>query len=180
MTSNDVIEVLMIIKVCYPYFYRNLGDEEADCLINIWSVLFADDDAKLVMEAVKSLTITLQYPPTIADIKEKMRLITQPDSTTEIEAWGIVRKAISNSSYESVKEFYKLPEDLQKLVGSPSQLKEWSMLDSTEITVIQSNFMRSYKAKTARDNEIKALPTSTKKMIAELSGGLKMIEGTND
>lgn len=175
MTRNDTIQMLTIIKSCYPYFYKDLSVKEANDMIDAWSTMFSDDNTQIVIEAVKALITTLKYPPTIADIKEKIRLITQPAQMSEIEAWNIVRKAISY--YDAKEKFDALPEMLQKLVGSPSQLREWAQMDNTSITVVASNFMRSYKARAAHEHELAALPESTKLMIAGLSEKYKMIGG---
>ena len=67
---------------------------------------------------------------------------------TEMEAWNLVVKAASNGFYGAKEEFAKLPRDVQEIVGSPAQLREWSQMDSDEFnTVLASNFQRSYRAR---------------------------------
>jgi hypothetical protein len=80
---------------------------------------------------------------------------TQPNEMTEAEAWALVRKAASNSFYgQAAKEFDKLPPILQRLVGTPNQLRDWGMMDSNEFnTVVASNFQRSYRARVKSDKE---------------------------
>ena len=49
----------------------------------------------------------------------------------------------------TVSEFEKLPEEVRRVVGHPSQLYEWAMLDTREVnTVIASNFRRAWRART--------------------------------
>lgn len=174
MTKQETMKILSIFKVTYPNFYKNTDDVEV--AVNIWAMMLEDDNYKLVLEAVKSLMCTLKYPPTIADVKEKINLITAPTEMTELEAWGKVRKAIGY--YNCQERFDNLEPTLQKLVGNPNQLREWSLLEQEQVnTVIQSNFMRSYKARVSQDKQLKMLPNSTKDFMLEFSEKFKMIEG---
>jgi hypothetical protein len=177
MTADETKTVLKLLRVAYPNFYRNITAKEANDIIDVWAVMFEDEPLPLVLEAVKATIATKKdFPPDIATIKEKIQLITQPCEMTEIEAWNIVKKAVS--VYNTQENFERLPETLQKLVGSPSQLREWGLMDSETFgSVVQSNFMRSYKARIQQKKQLQALPESTKKMIKMLSNNLKMIEG---
>jgi len=87
---------------------------------------------------------------------------------TEMEAWDMVKSAISY--YYAAEKFESLPPILQKLVGGPGQLREWALMDvETLNSVIQSNFMRSYRAMAASEREYAMLPSSTKKFISEIT-----------
>lgn len=181
MTYDETVMILGMIKEAYRAFYKDISKEEAKRAADLWSTMFAEDDAKIVTEAVKSLMCTLKYPPTIADVKEKIAMITQPQVMTEMEAWGIVQKAIQGAIYRGKENFDSLPPMIQKIVGSPNQLREWAMMDSETVnSVIQSNFIRSYKAKAAQEKEFKMLPESTKQLIAGLAQKLSLTEGTNE
>lgn len=64
----------------------------------------------------------------------------------EGKAWAMVREAIGNSGYDSVREFKKLPPVIQMAVGDPYVLFTWSQTDTEQMTVIQSQFLRSYRS----------------------------------
>ncbi len=62
-------------------------------------------------------------------------------------------------------------ETLQRIVGSPSVLREWAQNDINELqTVIASNFQRSYRARAKGEREFMALPQSTKNILSKLAG----------
>jgi len=181
MTREETQAVLALLRVAYPNFYKDLKKAEADEIINLWAAMFADDEPQIVTEAVKAMISTLRYPPTIADVKEKIRLITSPETMTEIEAWNLVYDAIQTSNYNAKENFNRLPLIIQKLVGSPNQLKEWAVMDADTVkSVIQSNFMRSYTARAKAEAQREMLPGSTKKLMLELSEKFKMIEEPKD
>lgn len=160
MNKDETIAILAVIRTAYPNFYRSA--EEIDSAIDLWTMMFVDETAKIVTEAVKALICTNKYPPTIADVKEKIALITQPQQLTEMEAWGLVLQAIQDSNYHAQIQFNKLPAVIQKVIGSANQLREWGMLDKDSINaVVQSNFMRSYKTYSKNERELALLPQST-------------------
>lgn len=175
MTRQETKDLMAILKAAYPNFYKDISKEEAKAAVDLWATIFSDTPVKLVIEAVKSLICTLKYPPTIADVKEKIELLTQPARMTEMEAWHLVKKAMNTSDF--VSAFRSLPPEIRRIVGSPDQLKEWAYMDiETVNSVIQSNFMRSFKTVAEREREFAKLPESAKQLMIEASKNLKMIE----
>ena len=176
MTRQEALAVMAMLKTAYPNFYKDLSKEDISAAVNLWATMFSEESIQVVTEAIKALMCTLKYPPTIADVKEKIAMITQPLMMTEMEAWSRVRGAISY--YHANEAFANLPPMLQKIVGSPNQLREWALMDvETVNSVIQSNFMRSYKAKVAQEKEYAMLPSSTKQLIAGLAQKYSLTEG---
>ena len=173
MTRQEALAVLTILKTAYPTFYKNYSKEDVNAAVDLWATMFSDEPVSIITEAVKSLICTLKYPPTIADVKEKIAMIKQPLMMTEMEAWQRVKAAISY--YNASENFEELPPILQKVVGSPNTLREWALMDGEVVnSVIQSNFMRSYKAKVAQQKEYAMIPSSTKQLIAGLSQRLSL------
>ena len=94
-----------------------------------------------------------------------------------MEAWALVAKAVCNSNYNSAEEFEKLPPVVQRLVGAPSQLREWAAMDSeTFNSVVASNFQRSYKVRAKNERDFLALPSSVKTFMESIAEGMKMPE----
>jgi len=178
VTRDEATAILAILKTAYPALYKNMSDEEIDDVINLWAAMFQDDNVKVVTEAVRAYiaTDTKGFPPIIGQIKEKIRKITHPQEVTEMEAWDLVRRAITY--YNASEAFANLPLILKKIVGSSNTLREWALMDvETVNSVIQSNFMRSYKAKVAQEKEYAMLPSSTKQLIAGLAQKYSLTEG---
>lgn len=173
MTRQEALAVMAMLKTAYPSFYKDYSKEELNAAVNLWATMFSEEPIQVVTEAIKALMCTLKYPPTIADVKEKIAMITQPLMMTEMEAWQRVKVAISY--YNASENFEELPPILQKVVGSPNTLREWALMDGEVVnSVIQSNFMRSYKAKVAQQKEYAMIPSSTKQLIAGLSQRLSL------
>lgn len=161
MTRNDVIKIMSVLRGAYPGFYRGISKAEALDTINLWADMFANDDAALVGVAVKCLIETDEkgFPPTIGQVKAKMRMLASKTAPTESEAWNLVAAAVKNGLYGAAEEFAKLPDVCQRIVGSPSQLRDWAMMDSNSLhSVVASNFQRSYRVISERKKEIAKLP----------------------
>lgn len=173
MDKKQTAEILTILKIAFPNMYNN--DLPINDIISVWYSALKNYDFELVKMAVNSIIVTNKFTPTIADITEKINLITKPNELTENEAWDMVYKAICNSAYNSAQEFDKLPSSVKRAVGSHEMLKSWSQLDTDEIqTVIQSNFMRSYKSASKQQKEYDALPDNVKKFTLELVNKMDM------
>ena len=70
-----------------------------------------------------------------------------------------------------------MPEQVQRVVGNPSMIKAWAQLPSEEVeTVIQSNFMRSYRARIKNDREFEALPSNVRTFIEDKLQKLRIEE----
>ena len=145
-----------------------IPDQDA---FNVWYALLEDLSYEQMNLAVQKYMITEKFPPTIADIRQKANEIVQPDvdSLTELEAWSLVRKAISNSGYHADEEFAKLPEVCRIAVGSPANLKEWALMDTDEVeTVEQSHFIRNYRVAQKRMKEDSLIPEHMKTLIEKM------------
>lgn len=173
MTRGEVLGIMSVLKAAYPGFYRGMSRQDAESAVNLWWDMFSDDPPELVGAAVKALIAcdTKGFPPHIGAVKEKMRQITAPRQDTEAEAWGKVLKAISRGIYNSKEDFERFPTEIQRIVGSPNQLREWAMMDSDTVqSVVASNFQRSYRAKIRQKAEYDALPADVKQLAASIAG----------
>ena len=172
MTRQETGIIMDILATAYPRFYSGPNAPDPVKAVALWAEMFAEDDVAIVAAAVKALIATDDkgFPPHIGAVKAKVRQLTQPAGMTPQEAWNLVAKAIRNSAYESREEFDKLPTDLQRLVGSPNQLRDWALMDSDTVhSVVASNFQRSFAARKKADNDFKALPRDVQAMIGTVA-----------
>lgn len=167
MTADETKQILNVLFINYPQSFKGWKKEQYEMYRDLWIEAFKADDSRIVSGAVKAIIYTepREFAPNIAQVKNKMVELTGAN-TTELEAWGIVKKAISRSGWYSNEEFEKLPDDIKRLVGSASQLKSWSQMDSQTVdSVIASNFQRSYKQNAKRNSTIQMLPDDVKKAL---------------
>ena len=170
MTREDTKKILSIVKLNWPQSFQKLNAEEITGMIELWAEMFRSDDFMLVASAVKSIIAAgeREFAPNVGTIKEQMRKLTAKDDMSEAEAWARIRKAISNSVYNSQSEFDKLPKLCKAVVGTPSQLREWAVMDSEAVqSVVASNVQRAYKVIQKREQESAKVPPDIKARFAE-------------
>ena len=168
MTKNEVVKLLMTIQTFYP----NYQVENKEFTINAWYAIIGDCDYKPMEKALQAYitTDTSGFAPSIGQLLDKLHTIQNPQELNEMEAWSLVSKALRNGYYGAVEEFNNLPPLVQKAVGSPDNLRNWSQTDSESIeNVVQSNFMRSYRLVVNRENEIKKMPADVRTLIENVN-----------
>ena len=168
MTREETVKIIRIICGSFPNFKPSDLSETVD----IWNMMLDEYTYNQIAGALKSyiLSDSTGFAPSIGQLIAKVKTIEEPAQLNETEAWGLVSKAIRNGYYGAVEEFSKLPPLVQKAVGTPDNLRNWSQtnLESVE-TVIQSNFLRAYRVEAQRAAEISKMPSDIKTMIENTS-----------
>lgn len=179
MTLEETGQLMDILRVAYPGFYKNSGEEEIVQAVKTWHMFFSDEEPAIVIAAVKALIETDEkgFPPHIGAVKSRIRQLTEPPQMTELEAWALVSRAASNSIYGAQREYDRLPPLIQKVLGSSNTLREYALCEQEVFnTVVQSNFMRSYRVRASTEREFNALPTDVKKLISDKMFSKKLLE----
>lgn len=177
MTRAEAAKILISLQAAYPDTSKGLPDDVLQAMIGLWHKAFQDDSYDLVSMAVLAHVSadTGRFAPPIGVIKDRLLKLQNPAAMTESEAWNLVLKALQNSGYHAKEEFDKLPPVLQRLVGSPSQLRTWSMMDFEVVnSVVSSNFKRSYRERAGQARDYAALPSSVRSIVGRLADGMAM------
>ena len=172
MTRQETLMLMSTLRAAYPQYYSKQGVDDAKAAVNLWHMMFQDDDAQLVSAAVKAFiaTDTKGFPPVVGQIKAKLDMIMREayggGEMTPMEAWAKVQKAIRNSAWHAQEEFDKLPDTIRAVIGGPSALRDYAMMDSETVnSVIASNFQRSFTARRDHVTEMRMLPADVKAFI---------------
>ena len=168
------------MKANYSNFYRHMTRIDAEAQVRLWCEMFEDTPYDLVGAAVKAYiaTDTDGYPPNVGKIKKQIQMLTKTEEMTEQEAANLIVKACSNSLYNAESEYAKLPPVLQRLAGSPNQLREWAMMDRETLnSVVSSNLMRSYRVVAERERQYQALPSNMRMLLGGLTNQLALDKG---
>lgn len=163
MTRDEAIKVQMIIQAAYP----NYKPVDKTVTVNLWYEMLLDYSYEQVCAAVNTYirTDTSGFAPKIGDIIDKIQMLFGEEDENEGEAWNLVIAAIGKSGYYSEEEFYKLPKLVQKVIGSPSQLRSWALSETFNEGVESSNFKKVYRLEKQREAEFKKLPPDLKKLV---------------
>lgn len=164
MDREETKKLLMVIQASYP----NFNPPDKAVAVDTWHMMLEEYDYARVQQALKMfiLSDTSGFAPSIGQLVARMRQTAEGDDIGEIQAWGIISRAIQNSGYHAKEEFDKLPPLLQRVVYSPANLKEWALMDADTVnSVIQSHVVRSYRATAKAAQEEAKLPPKFKATI---------------
>jgi len=164
LNRENVIKVLAYLKVAYPNFYKNMSRQEAEETINLYQEMFPDCDISIVTVAVKEWIQKEKFPPTIADIKQKIYDLTT-EKRTATDLWNELVSAIKNGNYGAKEEFEKLSDEVKAFVREPAQLKEMASMKSDTIhSVTKGQFFKQIEVIQARIKEEKQMLPETRKV----------------
>lgn len=177
MTYDETLKIFAVLKANYSNFYKNMSRIDAEAQVSLWAEMFEDTPYELVGMAVKAFIATDVdgYPPNVGKIKREITKLTEKEQMTEQEAVSLLLKATRNGLYGAKEEYEKLPPVLQRLAGSPEQIRAWARMSTDELqTVVASNLMRSYRAMAKREEEHQALPSSMRKLLGQVTEQMKL------
>lgn len=167
MTRDEVKQILMRIQVTYPN-WKPSGD--ISLVVDVWHEYLSRYTYPEILAAVKSYVTsdTSGFAPSVGQILAKLRVITEPETMSELEAWAMVSKALRNGLYGSEEEFNKLPEMVRKAVGCPENLRNWAMTEEKTLeTVVMSQFLSAYKTMLKREKEVAMIPPELRVAMKE-------------
>ncbi len=154
MNARETAAVMDILRVAYPQFYRGVDSRDIALAVQLWTEMFAQDEVKTVLAAVKRLIAldTRGFPPAIGAVKEQVWRLTHPQELDAAGAWALVAKAVNSPDYEAA--FAALPEEVRQAVGSPAQLAQWGRMEESAFqSVAASNFQKNYRERLNRRKE---------------------------
>lgn len=169
---TEFMKLVTVLRAAYSS-EKFMPDKESAM---VWYEMLKDIDYPTLMRGVYKLIQSSPYPPTIADIRQACVSIQEPEQLSDLEAWALVRRALSNGTYGAEAEFAKLPPLIQKAVGSPANIREMAQANIDSVgTVFQSQFLRAYRAETQRAAELAKLSPGIRELLTQTTA--KMIGG---
>jgi hypothetical protein len=107
------VQAAKLVAICvtaYPGSDKYQTEQAVNNTVNLWAGNFIDDDWSIVAMALTKHISISKWPPSIAEIREIMTEILNPDLITPDEAWEIVSKNIdTDSGWEDAECCFPLP-----------------------------------------------------------------------
>lgn len=173
MHIEEARKIIAVMMVSYP----NFKPIDTELMATTWADMLAEYTYEQINTALRCYITSDKsgFAPAIGQIVDKIKTVSEPQQLNELEAWGLVDKAIRNSTYHAEEEFAKLPPIVQKAVGSPSQLFNWARSDIEALeSVTQSNFLRTYRTVAKREDEVSRMPSQIRQLIQENEPKMKI------
>ena len=151
MNSRDMMAILDKARAFYPAFFEKKTDEALLEIAESWATLFARISTAVFANAFQATILSSKFFPTPSEVCEKLGATAKQAELTEQEAWGLVREAMKRGRSDNGAAWDSLPPQVQRAVGNAGVLRDWALMDAGTVnSVIASNFMRSYRMVTER------------------------------
>lgn len=172
MTSEETLNLLRAISAAYP----NYSPKDMKDTAEVWTLFLGDVSYTAAIAALKSYVEDgKEFAPNVGQLKALLRNVTTTDPT-EAEAWNMVLAAIKRSTYFAQEEFDKLPEAIQRSIGTPEYLRSLAIADDVNWGVESSNFYRNYRIVKERERQIENLPNGVRTYIEEMKAKTPAVE----
>ena len=171
MTREETKTIVRATMICYA----NWHPEDVSLLVDLWAAMLKDYPYQAISAALQSYIMQGNaFAPTPGQL---VQLLPSKDDLSGLDAWQMVRKALQNGIYGAEAEYAKLPEIVQRAVGSPEQIRAWATApEETVETVMQSNFLRTFEATKARQRNEKYMPEGIADLLAAKNDDLRLAE----
>ena len=176
MTREEVKKIIMVVSSTYP----NWHPSDMTLTVDAWTLMLEDFSYNQVAAALKAFVLSdaSGFAPSVGQLVGMMDRLGNVGELSEMAAWSLVSKALRRSLYYADEEYAKLPDVVQKAVGSPEMLRSWAETDMKSIeNVVQSNFMRTYRQELTRSRELRKIPANVRALL-ENCGHKPLLEGS--
>ena len=173
MTAQEVAKLLAFITAVYPSIDIRQGTVEA------WAELLGDLPYEVAVAGTKKVLAQQEYPtlPAVGKIRAACLDLTTPRLPTAMDAWGEVKRAISNHGYYSPEEALA---SLSPPVAKVVRMLGWREIClSEEPEILRAQFRKAYEAVVERDRGMAQLPADIRHMIEAVADGLPKLPGLN-
>ena len=99
MTVQETAKIMAVFKAAYPRYYANIDVKEARQVTTLWASMLADYSYETVSNAAKALIVSSKFPPTIAEVIEKIQLLTKEPELTEGGFDFVVMRELTGGLY---------------------------------------------------------------------------------
>ncbi len=175
MNRNEVAKLLAIAIAAYGY----MQEKDTRPLASVWAkmlgdISYADADAALVSHIASS-----KFFPSVAEIREGVaRLNGAMNMMTADEAWNLVIGAIRRGGhYNAASEFSALPPDVQAIVGSPRDLRELGMVETSALGNEKARFRMAWESRAKRNEYLAVMPAEIRNRLEGVADKLRLGSG---
>jgi hypothetical protein len=175
MNEIETTAIFTILKVAYPNDFKDMTRQTAEATVSLWQQMFADTPADKVKAAVTMHIANSKWLPKIAEIKDYIAKMSEPNQQSAIDAWQSVRKALQHGEYmqggyDYSKAFGALPALVKRVVGDKYQLRVYSEMDEQNFEQFERpRFIANYEKQSKVQAEFGRLPGAVQAETVRLS-----------
>lgn len=119
MTRADAAKLIGIVIMAYPNYDKFKDENNVKATVDLWAMMFKEDNAGIVGLATKKHIATNKWPPSVAEIRELMLEIQAPDLIPPDRAWLAVSDYMdAHGEYGGNEGLQTLPPLIARVIES--------------------------------------------------------------
>lgn len=167
MNKMETTKILTVIYVAFPRC-EVTDKTKMELMVEVWQESFEDIPFKTVETAVQKLLYELKFPPTIADVAQRIAEVNNPNILTAAEAWGEVTKAERLYGYYNQQQAMDSLSPLTRTVVEQIGFINWCVdKDIDTENTLRAQFRMAYTSMAERQKNDALLPERLKNIIAQ-------------
>lgn len=161
VTQEEITRLLAVIAAAYPAF-----KVENVVQVKIWYESLKDCNYDQIKMAIQKHIIENKWPPSIAEIREGVVNISNPEIPAKDEAWGEVMQAMQKFGVYRAKDAM---ESMHPVVAATAKRMGWrEMCHGDNIGVVRGQFLKMYEIIERREKTAGLMPRSLAGDIANM------------
>lgn len=177
MTKADAARLVAIVVTAYPNFDKFKDAKAIEATVNLWAMMFEQDESGIVALAVKKHIATNKWPPSVAEIREIMLEIQHPELIEPDKAWLAVSDLMYSAGQFNHGDLSRqLPPLVARAVESIGWTSLWEMHRSAYIGgkpgMDRVAFMQQYTPMYEREKARSMTPAQLTEKIDNVAGSL--------
>lgn len=158
MSKQEFIRAMVFLS-------RSFGKDMTKDQLDVWYSFFQDEEEATFRKAIKIIAEQNNYFPSIAQIKEEIKKLTEEDySTNAKNEWGLVLEAMRKTGYYKQDEFREMLKPKTLKVCERMGIEHLMVMESEEKPSMQKLFFNLYEGITEYEKNIEVYEENIKRL----------------
>lgn len=164
MNQKETAKLLAVLAAAYTKF------EVDETKMRVWHEMLGDMDYEVVSVAAKKCILEKTFAPSIAEIRQEVVKIMNPNRLSGAEAWGEVEYTMKKYGATASVDGTSYKDVLSPLVLRTVRYMGWrDMCMSDNINVVRGQFLKLYEQLYSQETEELLLPENIRVALQKIS-----------
>lgn len=171
MNIAETQKILALIYASFPNFHP----ADPALTVQVWQKVLEPDEYQNIEDAlmVYMRTDTSGFAPSPGKL-HMMIADRMSDEIDEGEVMTMLTLASRNANYGFQEEYDRMPRELQKAIGSPTNIRNWGQMSQEQLSYAFNNVVKAYK-RNIHEEKVRLASVGTNLEKLEVSDRLKAL-----
>ncbi len=159
MADSDIIKIVGVLAACYPHA------QISSATIDAYVGMLRDVPLDVLGVAAQQCAVDCKFFPTVAEIRDKVALLTEREYLAAADAWATVVSALKSGRF-----YFSNPTFDDPMIQRVIDAMDWEELKSSENPMAdRAHFIKLYDSLVIRDRQDKKLLPAFQDLRSQLT-----------